>query len=161
MGLISPLINGSYYAYADIEFRVDGLLFAGIKGINYKDSLSRVKVRGTASVPLGLTRGKYEATGDFEMYLDAANTMIAAIGGVLGGWRQIPIAASITYGPNPGMNLPLTTDIIPGFYIGDYDASNSEGDEPLTRKFTMHIPGQILWNGLPSLIEVTTLQAVA
>jgi hypothetical protein len=160
MGLIAPLINGNYFAFADIEFRADGLLFAGCTTINYSDNLDRAKVRGTASVPLGLTKGRYEAKGDVEMYLDSFSTLIAALGGGV-AWRQVPLAVSITYGPNLGMNLPLVTDIIEGFYIGEVTAGNSEGDGPLTRKFTMHIPGQILWNGLPSIIETSTLQAVA
>lgn len=158
MALVSPLVNGQYFSYADITFQVNGLLFAGHKSINYKDSLSREKVRGAARVPLGLSAGRYEATGDFEMYLDAANLMVTTMGP---GWRQIPIVATISYGPNPGMNIPMVTDVIPGFYIGDYEASNSESDDPLSRKFTMHIPGQILWNGSPSIIETSTLQAVA
>lgn len=160
MGLVAPLINGNYFAFSDIEVRADGLLFAGVKVINYSDNLDRAKVRGTASVPLGLTKGRYEAKGDIEMYLDAFSTLIGTVGGGV-AWRQIPIAISVTYGPNPGMNLPLVTDIIEGFYIGEVTAGNSEGDEPLTRKFTMHIPGQILWNGVPSIIETSTLQAVA
>lgn len=155
---IFPLINGNYFAFPDIELRFDGLLFAGVKAINYDDSLSRAKVRGTASVPLGLTKGRYEAKGDIEFYLDAANLLITTLGP---GWRQVPGAISVTYGPNLGMNLPLVTDIIPAVYLGDLTASNSEGDDPLTRKFTLHIPGQILWNGLPSIIETSTLQAVA
>ena len=158
MGLIAPLINGNYFAFADIELRAQGLLFAGIKVVNYKDNLNRAKVRGSASVPLGLTKGRYEASGDIEMYLDAASTLITALGP---GWRQTPVSLSITYGPNLGMNIPLVTDIIPGAYLGEFDASNSEGDEPLVRKFTLHIPGQILWNGIPSIIETSTLQAVA
>lgn len=161
MALISPLINGQYFSYADITFRVNGLMFAGCKAINYSDSLSRAKVRGTARVPLGLTAGRYEAKGDVEMYLDTFNTMILAAGGPVGGWRQIPIAASVTYGPNLGMNIPLVNDVIPGFYLGDLEMSNSESDDPLTRKFSMIIPGQILWAGVPSIIETSTLQAVA
>lgn len=153
-----PLVNGVYYAYADIEFRAGGLLFAGLKAINYKDNLGRVKVRGTAMVSLGLTRGKYEASGDFSMYLDAAQLLIGTLGP---NWRQTPISASISYGPNPGLAVQLVTDIIPGFYIGELDASQSEGEDALVRKFTMHIPGQILWNGVPSIIETGTLQAVA
>ena len=160
MSLISPLINGNYFAFSDIQLRVDGLLFAGVKSISYSDNLERAKVRGSASVPLGLTKGRYEAKGDVEMYLDAFTTMVSTVGGNV-AWRQVPLAISITYGPNVGMNIPLVNDIIPGAYIGEVTAGNTEGDEPLTRKFTLHIPGQILWNGVPSLIETSTLSAVA
>ena len=158
MALISPLVNGNYFAYTDVVLRVNGLAFVGVKGINYSDNLDRSKVRGSASVPLGLTKGRYEAKGDLEMYLDAFNTMVTVIGPA---WRQVPFAFSITYGPNVGMNIPLVNDIIPGAYLGELTANNQEGDEPLARKVTLHIPGQILWNGIPSIIETSTLQAVA
>lgn len=154
-----PLINGDYFAYTDIVLQYEGLQFAGVKSINYKDSLSRAKVYGTASVPLGMTKGKYEASGDIEMYLDAANTLITSIGPT--GWRQVPGVVTVMYGPNLGSNLPFWIDTIPGVYLGDFEASQSEGDEPLTRKFTLHIAGQILWNGFPSILELSDLSAVA
>jgi hypothetical protein len=160
MALIAPLVNGQYFAFTDITLRVNGLMFAGVKAVNYKDNLGRVKVRGSSAVPLGLTKGRYEANGDIEMYLDAFNTMVLALGAAT-PWRMIPFAISITYGPNVGMNLPLVTDIIPGAYLGEVDQSNGEGEDPISRKFTLHIPGQILWNGVPSIIDTSTLMAVA
>jgi hypothetical protein len=116
-----------------------------------------VKVRGTAMQPLGLTQGRYEATGDIELYLDAFMLMTTILGP---GWRQIPVTAVVTYGPNPLMPIPFVTDTIQ-FYIGEVDASQSEGEEPLSRKFTMHIPGQILRNGIPSILEPQVLAAIA
>lgn len=156
--MIFPLINGVYYSYSNIELNVQGLQFAGVKAINYKDNLGRVKVRGTAMQPLGLTQGRYEANGDIELYLDAFALLTLTLGP---GWRQTPIVANITYGPNIGPVVPLVNDIIPGFYLGEVDASQSEGEEALTRKFTMHIPGQILWNGIPSILEPQVLAGVA
>lgn len=156
-----PLINGSYYSYSNIELKIGAaaeLLIAGVKSINYKDNLGRVKVRGTAMQPLGLTQGRYEANGDIEMYLDAFCLMIGLLGP---GWRQMPVYANVTYGPNPGLGIPIVADVIPGFYLGEVDGSHSEGEEALTRKFTMHIPGQILWNEVPSLIEPQLFAAVA
>jgi hypothetical protein len=156
--MIFPNILGAYYSYSNIELNVNGLQFAGVKTINYKDNLGRVKVRGTAMQPLGLTQGRYEANGDCEMYLDAFNLLINTLGP---GWRQVPVFATITYGPNVGLAIPFIIDEIPGFYIGEVDASQSEGEEALTRKFTMHIPGQILWGLMPSILEPQILAAVA
>jgi hypothetical protein len=159
--MIFPLINGVYYSYSNIELHIGSfgeLQIAGVKAINYKDNLGRVKARGTAMQPLGLTQGRYEANGDVELYLDAFMLLISTLGP---GWRQQPIQAVITYGPNPLLAIPFITDVIPGFYAGEVDASQSEGEEPLSRKMTMHIPGQILWGGVPSLIEPQSLAAVA
>lgn len=156
-----PLINGVYYSYSNVELFVGAaaeLQIAGVKTINYKDNLGRVKVRGTAMQPLGLTQGRYEANGDVELYLDAFALLVTTLGP---GWRQLPVYATITYGFNAGMAIPFITDTIPGFYLGEVDASQSEGEEALSRKFTMHIPGQILWGDQPSLLEPQILAAVA
>jgi len=156
--MIFPQILGDYYSYQDIELNANGLQFAGVKNINYKDSLSRVKVRGTAVQPLGLSVGRYEATGDLEMYLDASQLLITSLGP---NWRRTPIFITIVYGPKVGLSLPLIVDEIPGCFIGDFEASNAEGDDPLTRRATLHIPGQILWGGIPSIIEAAVFAAVA
>jgi hypothetical protein len=162
MGLLSPLINGFYHSYADIEFTVNGLHFVGITEINYDDNLNRAKVMGTAKIPLGLTGGKYEANGDFEMLLEAAVLMELTLGiPLLGGWRQTPVTATISYVPSGITNpLPLIVDVIPAFFIGKKESKNKIGDEASTRRYSMHIPGQILWNGVPSVIETATLGAV-
>jgi hypothetical protein len=158
--MIFPLINGVFFSYSNIELHIGlagELQIAGVKTINYKDNLGRVKVRGTAMQPLGLTQGRYEANGDLELYLDAFMLMTTTLGP---GWRQVPVTAVLTYGPNPLMPIPFVTDVIQ-FYIGEVDASQSEGEEPLSRKFTMHIPGQILRNGIPSILEPQVLAAIA
>jgi hypothetical protein len=166
-----PLINGMYFSWADVEATTtivasgQPFTFVGVKAINYKASLSKQKVRGTASVSIGLTKGKYEATGDVEFYLPQANLLISTLGP---GWMQSPITFQVSYvssGPlgAPGSGLPQTviTDTIPPCFLTEMDASQSEGDEPLTRKFTLTIPGQILFNGIPSIVEPALLIAIA
>lgn len=158
--MIFPLINGNYYSYANIELTVPslGLTFVGVKAINYKDNLGRVLVRGTASQPIGVTIGRYEASGDIEMYLSAFSLLQTSLGP---GFRQTPIFIVVNYGPNPFLPIPIVTDEIPGAYIGEISADQSESEEALTRKFTLIIPGQILWNNMPSIIEPATFVAVA
>lgn len=156
--MIFPQILGDYYSYQDIELTANGQQFAGVKAINYKDNLSRVKVRGTAIQPLGLTVGRYEANADLEMYNDAAQLLITSLGP---NWRRTPIFIQIIYGPKIGLALPLIVDEIPGCFIGEFEAANSEGEDPLTRRLTLHIPGQILWGGIPSIIEVAVFAALA
>lgn len=156
--MIFPNPLGSFYSYSNIELNVNGQIFAGVKAINYKDTLGRQFVRGTAMQPLGMTQGRYEAHGDIEMYLDAWSALSTALGP---GWRQRPITATVSYGPNVAMPLPFIIDVIPSFFLGDVDASQSESEDALTRKFTMHIPTQILWGGIPSILEPQILAAVA
>ena len=155
MGLTSPLINGSFHAFADVELVCNGLLFAGAAAIDYDDNLARGKVYGTASTPLGLTKGKYEATGSIELYLEAAQLLMLS----LGAWRMVPLVINIHYVPVTFPAIPVF-DVIPQAYLGKQTASNKVGDDAITRKFELAIPGQILWSGLPSFIEVTALTAV-
>ena len=152
-----PLINGDYFAFTNIELNFNGLLFAGVKSINYSDTLGRSKVRGTAKVPLGVTAGHYEAQGDMELYLNAAQLLITSLGP---GWKQIPGIITVSYGPNVGMIPPAVVDVIPGVLLSSMEASNGEGEDALTRKFNLVIPGQILWNGIPSIIETNILAAI-
>ena len=148
------IVNGNAYAFCNIELSTP-LPIAGIKSINYKDNLTRQMVRGTASVPIGLTRGKYEASGDIEFYLAAAQLAVFNSP----GWRMLQTAMTVSYGPND--NGLMCVDIIPVAFYGELEASQSEGDEPLTRKCSLIIPNQILWDGMPSVIETFSLIAVA
>jgi hypothetical protein len=167
---VFPQVNGMYPSWADIEWTalvLGGipLQMVGLKAINYKGSLTKQKVRGTASVPIGLTKGKYEATGDIEMYLPQANLLINTLGP---GWQQIPITINVSYIssgplglPAPGLPQPVITDQIPNAFLMEMAADQSESDEPLTRKFTLTIPGQVFPNGLPGVVELSTLTAIA
>jgi|SRR5271166_5622498 len=163
-----PLINGNYFSHPDIEVTVltpTPFVVAGVKSINYKDNLSKQFVYGTASQPIGVTKGKYEATGDIEFWLPQANLITSSMGP---GWKQIPVTITISYVssgplglPAPGLPQPVITDTIPGAFLMAVDQSSSEGDAPLSRKFTLKIAGQILWNGVPSLIEPLLAIAIA
>lgn len=148
------LIPGQTFSFVSIETYLP-LPVAGIKSINYKDNLTRKAVRGTSSVQIGLTQGQYEASGEIEVYLRAA--VLAGL--FVPGVRQVPRDIVVTYGPN-GDGL-MCVDTLPSVFFGDIDASQSEGDDPLTRKFSLIIPQQILWNGFPTLIETFSLIAVA
>ena len=157
--MLFPNALGAFYSYSNIELSVFGLQFAGVKAINYKDTLGRQFVRGTAMQPLGMTQGRYEAHGDIDMYLEGFALLITTLGP---GWRQVPITATITYGPNLAMApLPFLIDVIPAFFLGEVSADQSESEDALSRKFTMHIPTQIQWALIPSVLEPQILAAVA
>ena len=136
-----PLINGQYFSYADMSLVFDALYIVGLKSLNYKDTLGRNFVRGTSAIPLGLTTGNYEASGDMELYLNSS-----ALITMFPGWRDIPHVATVSYGPNVIAPLPFMVDIIAGIYLIDAEASQSQGEDALTRKFTFKITTPILWN---------------
>lgn len=156
MAGVFPLINGTYFSFQDITWTIDGLHIVAFKSLNYKEAVTRQWVRGSARLPLGLTSGRYAATGDFEVFLNAASLFTT-----VPGWAEIPHVMTVTYGPNVIAPLPLTIDTLAGCWFEDVDSPNTEGEEGLTRKFTFKIMNPILRNGIPMLIDLSTIGAVA
>lgn len=163
MAIATPLINGFLPAYADVQLRVAGYLFVGVASIEYSDNLSRGQPYGTAAISLGLTKGSYKAKGTVEMYLPAAVTMetlLAPLYIPLGGLRQLPIQYSVSYAPAGAAPLPVVTDVFTG-YFGDISQSQRVSDDAIVRKYEILIPGVIVWNGNPAIVEPGTISAVA
>jgi hypothetical protein len=150
----TELLPGQTFSFVQIETYLP-VPIAGIKRLSYKDNLTRKGVWGTQSVQIGLTRGKYEASGEIEVYLRTAALAFFSQAAL----RTTPNTMTVMYGPN-GDGLTIS-DVIPQYLIGDIDADQSEGDEALTRKFSLIIPQQILWNGKPTFIETFGAIAIA
>ena len=154
MGLF---VQGQYYAFGDIECRFTGIgsplvapLFTGATSINYSDKLGRAYVRGTQRMPLGMSSGQYEASGDIEFHKPSADILIQALGP---NWRQIGLTLTVSYstvGPIGLPGLPVSTDVINQAFLTDLDAPNADGTESLKRKFTLFIVGGINWAGVPT-----------
>lgn len=143
-------INGKYYSFANIELKIGGFLFQGVKSINYGFKIGSQFVRGTNMLPLGITAGQAEPRADFEMYLPAFNTMIAALGD---GYMQRTVNISVTYGnaiDNAG--LPTVTDSILYATITDNGADNSESIDASVRKVTL-MPLRMLFNGIAPVLS--------
>jgi hypothetical protein len=163
MALAQPLINGFLPAYADVQMRVNGLLFVGVASIDYSDNLSRGQPYGTAAISLGLTKGSYKAKGTVELYLPAAITFeqsLYAVALPLGGLRFIPIQFSIGYAPAGIAPLPVVTDSFTA-YLGDISQTERVSDDAIVRKYELLIPGVISWNGVAAITETGTFAAVA
>lgn len=152
-------VNGNAYSFVQIETYFGVLPIAGIKDISYNDDLRRADGYGTASVQLYLTRGTYKASGSIEFYKKAFNIGLLAQFGV--GFRQIQTLINVSYGPDD--SGVVITDTLPMVLIGKIDASNPQSDDgtPLTNKCDLYIPTQILWNGVPSVLETFPIVAVA
>lgn len=149
---------GEAFSFVQIELYVNDVPIAGIKGISYKDNLTRGDVYGTASVQLGLTRGKYKADASIEFYKRA---YLVAFLNLLGpGWRQVQMPIVVNYGPNDdGL---IQTDTIPVAIVNENASDNSESDgDPLSNKVSFYVPQQILWGGFPGILETFQLVALA
>ena len=146
------LINGNYFSFANIELRVSGFLFLGIKSVNYGFKIGAQYVRGTAKLPLGLTSGQAEPRADFEMYLPSFNTMVQALGP---GYMQRKFDLTVSYGnPIDNAGLVTITDSILGAQITDNGADNSESIDASVRKVTL-MPLRMLFNGIPPVLDTS------
>lgn len=158
------LINGVYVNGADLDFKVNGIQLVGLKTVNYKGGVTMNDVKGAQRVPLGVVFGHYGASGDIELELPAASsliTILTPLGAGFGGWMRTPCSISCTYGPVVGAFPPIVTDLLPTVYFKEVEASqNITGDDSLSRKFALHIVGQILFNGVASIIETGSIGAI-
>ncbi len=142
-----PLVNGVYHAFASIELKLkDGTIYVGAKAINYKDSLTPVKVRGANAEPIGRTRGDYDADADIELYKQQGHQFLQGLGQ---GYKEISWDATVTYSEN---GLDTITDTIIGCRIQEVAMSNSQGTDATTIKFTLSVM-KVLHDGLESLIN--------
>lgn len=141
-----PLVNGVYHAFASIELKLKGDIYVGAKSINYKDSLTPVKVRGAHAEPIGRTRGDYDAEGDLEMYSQQGHQFLQALGQ---GYKETTWDATVTYSEN---GLDTITDTLIGCRIQEVDKSNSQGTDASTMKFTLSVM-KVLHDGLESLVN--------
>ena len=149
------IVNGNFHAHVDVTLNFDGLQLSAVKSVNYKGSLSRKAVRGTSPIQLGTTTGFYTATGDMELYLASAALILTP------GWMQVPHIMTVIYGPNVVVPLPLVTDVIAGIMLTEVDASSSDSEDAITRKFTFgQILIPILRNGVPDILWPATIPAV-
>lgn len=162
MATTLPLVNGNYYSYANIEFRVGGLLIVGCKSINYGHKVGSQFVRGTNVMPLGKTKGQYEPHADVELYRPQYDTLVSALTNAAAGagYMSVQFNVTCTYGNlSDNAGLPTVTDSINYCTIIDDDASNSESLDASVRKLTL-MPLQILMNGNPAVNTLPVLGAI-
>lgn len=139
-----PLINGTRHSFSSIELKLNGNIFIGFKSINYSRSRSRTAVYGNSPDPIGKTRGTNEYTADVELYLAEWNQFMESIGE---GYGDVFFQVLVTYSEN---GFDTIQDTINGCTIDGLEVSQSQGSDPLVRKFEMS-PLKSLFNGKDDL----------
>ncbi len=140
-----PLISGVRHDFSSIELKLNGQIFVGFKSINYSRTRSRTMVYGNSPDPIGKTRGTNEYSADVEVYLAEWNAFQDSLGA---GYGDQPFQVLVTYS-NDGFDT--IQDVIRGCTIDGLEVSQSQGSDPLVRKFDMS-PLKILFNGLDDLL---------
>jgi hypothetical protein len=128
-----PLVNGHRWSWASLEMTFNGLLYVGVKSLNYKPSLKPGLVRGTGSNPIGRTKGEAEYTGDFEMLRLEFDQLVATLGGAVRGYGEVAFPIVVT---RFEVGSPVSIDIIDGVRIDEVDLSNAQGSDASTAKCT-------------------------
>ncbi len=155
MTLLYPLINGHRFSYASIELNVFGMVFMGVKAINYSDKLTPGKARGTASMPLGRTRGDYESEASLELFKEEAIAFQARLVAIPPfGVGEVPFVATIAYAELAG---PITVDVLSGCRVTSIADAHQQGTDPLTVKFDID-PWLITRNGTTLVSPIAVLK---
>lgn len=147
MAVISPLVNGNYYSFANIEWRINGLFVLGIKSINYGHKVNTQFVRGTNALPLGMTQGQYEPHADVEVFRPQWDLLMASLSPLGLGYMNTASDMTVTYGNSAdNAGLPTVTDTLIGARIVQVELTNADGVDASSVKLTL-MPLQILLNG--------------
>jgi len=139
-----PLINGVRHGYSSIEIKINNQIYTAFKSINYSRKRSRTMLRGNSPDPLGKTRGTNEYSSDCEMALAEFNLMLSLLGP---GYGDVIFQVTATYTES---GFDTISDVLIGCTVDSTDVSQSEGTDPLYRKFDL-LPLKILFNGVDDL----------
>lgn len=140
------IINGVKWSWQSVEVAANGLVLPGVKAVNYKDSMTPGKVRGTSSVWIGYTDGQYEADGDIEVFRDQHEALKLALGGP--GFMQRKIVLTVTFfHPEAGAVIDTVMCRIMG-----NESGNTDSPDASTIKHPLCVLEPIAWGGIPGVI---------
>jgi len=131
-----PNILGHYFSFASIEAKVKGIPFVGFTAINYSSGLEVADVYGTRPQKLGTTRGKQNAEGSCEMYLQDWENLKAMLGAEGVGYGEERFTIVVQYGE---VGMPVKTDTLIGVRVIKAEYSNADGNEPSKVTLTLNI----------------------
>ncbi len=148
MAYLYPSINGVRASWAEIEFRIRGLIALGVKSINYKSSLEPTEVYGAGALPLGRTRGIAKFEGSVELLKEESDVLILTLGP---GFGEVSFDIMVSYriddGTPASIRGAVNQDYIFGARIKSLDENHSQGADGLVAKADLSIMG-ISHNGV-------------
>ncbi len=142
-----PLINGFKYSFSSIEVDIGGEIFTDIQALDYSDTVSRAKLRGANAVPLGITRGDYEAVMSFTLSKRGAKDFRALLGP---GFKEKFFDVTTTYTEK---EEGTTTDKVIGCLIIGNENSHSPGPDALIEVIPCDVH-HIIWDGLDPMLNM-------
>lgn len=138
-----PYVNGNFYDFSVLKFWMNSVRYFNLMDIDYKNTGTFGKVRGTGSYIRGRTAGTVDTEGSFTMYLNEWDAFVAALmalgatqGMVDYGYMDVSFGISCSYGKTA--NAMRTDDLI-GCRIKGDDYSHKEGPDALVVKVDLDI----------------------
>ena len=148
MSIAYPLINGNRFDYSSIEINLDGLIYRGVKSIDYSDQLIPGKVKGTSAMAVGRTRGDYEAEASIEVFKEEWALLAAGLASKPPyGLGEVTFGVVVAYADFGAVTV---VDTLGACRIKKPSESHAQGSEGLTVKIDLD-PLYILHNGIALL----------
>lgn len=149
MAINFPLINGNRMDFSSVDIIVAASRMRGIKSIDYSQSLTPGKVRGTGAQKLGRTRGEHDADASLEIYMEEFGDLVQLLGaGGIVGYMEANFDVIVTYAEFP--SSPVQTVNIHGARMIKHEQQAQQGSDPLTMKLSLDVM-YVLINGVPPL----------
>ncbi|UZX16559.1 hypothetical protein KQ693_05885 [Thermus sp. PS18] len=127
-----PTINGYIPDWGSIEVSVAGKKYEA-KEINYSIKAERTAVYGSQGKKLGYTRGHVDYEADVTLYIEDAVDLLNTLGN---GYMEKTLDITVSYTLGNGR---VVTDRLIGCRIKEVSDGHSQGNEPLTRKFSLDV----------------------
>lgn len=122
---VTPLINGTSYAWANVSLVLFGVPVVGIVKINYEQEQKKENHYGAGIYPVSRGYGNVEPkSGSIELYLEEWKAIIAASPG-LDPLQIAPFDIPVTFG---GSRVLSKTDVLRGAEFTKDPLATSQGD---------------------------------
>lgn len=123
-------INGQVYDWESVTITGPQGVFTGISEINWKASQKKKRIYGRGGVPVGATRGQYEATVDMTLLASEYDALAAALAS---GIFKTPFSVAVAMEVD---GLDTRETAIKNIFIDDVDEGAKQGDEEQTVKLS-------------------------
>jgi hypothetical protein len=141
-------VNGHEYSYASLRTSVGKLRGDYVSSIDYDDGLDGAVVKDGDGLPVGATKGEYEATASIEFHTRSHyQEFVDSLGDA--PYEQF---FTLTCSYSEKNISPVITDTIPRCRIKKPSVSAAKGsNEAIPVKVELLVAGIILWNGKSSV----------
>lgn len=126
------VINGFIPDWGSIEINLNGRRYEA-REVNYQVTVERAAVHGAGGKKLGLTRGTVDYEADVTLYIQEAVEFLRDLGN---GFAERAFDISVSYTLPGGQ---VVTDRLVGCRVKGIENGHSQGNDPLTRKFTLDV----------------------